>query len=224
MATKKRPRAEVRRRAPRGIGFLFWLCLHRRSSWRSASPRADRIAGRILHDWRSPGRRTADALARRRPSAAPPAAPAARRPRPPATPRRKDTIRRLPDAAARRRSLPPRRPSPRSASTPRAEPRRRRHRRGPVVRKARLFFVTRGPERKTADEERHPSHPCQRFSAARHPGALLKGPTAQEMNLGMLLSMIPTEARAARGDGARAKRRRWISTKAFASIRRASRR
>jgi len=195
MAKKKawRRKSSPERRH-RGIGFLFWVCL-------IAVVLAVGVAARgsIKEAF---SRLSSPRPADRRPA---PAAPTAPSPAPP-TPR--VTIAPLPDASPPDAERParPTTPPPAPAPAPTAAPAADRPRSTatdspaaapttrPTVRRAHLFFVTVDPNGKLLMKGVIRPIPTSDSPLRDTLEAMLKGPTAQELNSGML-TMIPLESR-----------------------------
>jgi germination protein M len=172
MAVKKRSRAKSGPVRHRGLGFLFWVCLAV-------------IAVAVGFAAREPLKAAFSRFAGK-PSAAP--APARETPRVTVAPLNEaDQRQKVPPAAPAIQAEPPQKTNP-AAKTPPAQPVR------PESRKARLYFASVGQtgtiELKSVIRPIPSSDSPLRDTLE----ALLKGPSSQELNLG-LVSMIPTEAR-----------------------------
>ena len=190
MAVKKRSRSRAGAARRRGIGFLFWLCLlaiivavvfAARGSLGAAFSRMKSLGTSTTAPSTPPAPST---------SAPAPSAPAA-----PAHPAPDVTITQVPDAGN-----PPAEPS-----APQTEPAQRVVAGGaqnqqeatpqrPAVRKARLFFVSVDPNGGLQMKSVIRPIPSSDSPLRDTLDALLRGPTSQELNTG-LLSMIPTESR-----------------------------
>jgi germination protein M len=188
VATKKRSRAKAGRH--RGIGLLFWICL-------AAIIVAVAIAAR-------PSLQAV--FARLGGGAAAPTAPVAPAPQ--------VTIAPLPQKSAPQPEASPAQPADSTASA--AAPARQKpavsapdksagQPEKPATRKARLFFTTVDQDGKLLMKSVIRVIPASDSPLRDALETLLKGPTAQELNLG-LLTMVPTEAKlrsvTVRGDAA----------------------
>jgi germination protein M len=183
MAVKKgsrgsRSRAGAARR--RGIGLLFWLCLLA-------------IVVAVAFAARGPlGAAFSRMTSLRTAAPAAPTAPAT--PVAPPHPGPEVTITRLPETPARpaEPSAPPAEPASRNVTVavqpPDATPPQR-----PTVRKARLFFTAVDPNGGLQMKSVIRPIPSSDSPLKDTLEALLKGPTSQELNMG-LLSMIPAES------------------------------
>jgi germination protein M len=189
MAKKKTSRRKSSpERRHRGIGFLFWVCLIG-------------IIVAVGFAARGSIKEAFSRLSSPHPTAAPTAAPSTPAPSPAAPTAPRVTISPLPDTARPARptapTTPPAAPTvdrPRATvtdapATPAANPATR-----PTVRKARLFFVTVDPGGKLLVKSVFRPIPASDSPLHDTLEALLKGPTAGELNSGML-TMIPLESR-----------------------------
>jgi germination protein M len=196
MAVKKRSRSRAGARR-RGIGLLFWLCLLAIVVAVAFAARGP--LGAAFSRMTSLGGPAATPTSPSTPAPAPsaPATPSAPAPAPsaPSHPAPDVTITQLPPASTplAESSSPAAEPGQKvatgGAQNPPASPPQR-----PTVRKARLFFVSVDPNGKLQMKSVIRAIPSSDSPLRDTLDALLKGPTSQELNTG-LLSMIPTESR-----------------------------
>jgi germination protein M len=194
MAVKKGSRSRARSTRRRGIGLLFWLCLLAIVVAVAFAARGSLGAAfsRMLSLRTSPSAAPAPSTSPTSPaSPAPSVSPAP--PAQPASPSRSlpdVTVTRLPETNAGPASPPQTeaRGVASDAQTPPATPPQR-----PAVRKARLFFMAVDPDGGLKMKSVIRPIPSSDSPLRDALDALLKGPTSQELNTG-LLSMIPTES------------------------------
>ena len=172
MATKKRTRARSGPVRHRGLGFLFWVCLAV-------------IAVAVGFAAREPLKTAFSQLAGK-PSVSP--APAPEKPRVTVAPL---------SEADQRQKVPPVAPAIQTDSLQKANPVQKSQPAAverPIIRKARLYFAS--VDQAGTIQLKSVIRPIPSSDSPLRDTleALLKGPSSQEMNLG-LVSMIPTDAR-----------------------------